>query len=463
MWIAIASGQGRGEAVEVGDEPVTIGSGESCALVVPDADVAPLHASVRREADGSLSVTALQDVRLDGRPVEGRTPLRDGARLQLADVELLVSERRPELLDDAAARHRQLDAAAEEVESPAEVEPVRGMRRGVRVATALGAAALAAAVVIGVLAVTDDDSEAGVDTAALVEEARPGTVRVEVSGPRGGGAGTGWVLDARRGLVVTNFHVVNGAKGFRVFAESGSAPADVLAAAPCDDVALLRIDAPRGLRALPLGRQSDVRPGDGVVALGYPANAGGTRELTSTAGVVSVTSAPVRSPAPDSPSLPNMLQTDAALNPGNSGGPLLDAEGRLVGMNTAVLTAQRGIPIQGQGYAIGVDRLRELLPALRRGESRGWPGFAIVVPDRRFLERRDLPDGLIAGAALPGTSAADAGLDRGEVLLVSIDGTRLRADMPSYCDAVEDLGGPAEVALIDRPGGRPRTVSLDFR
>jgi S1-C subfamily serine protease len=462
MWIAIASGQGRGEAVEVGDEPVTIGSGESCALVVPDADVAPLHASIRREDDGSLSVTALQDILLDGTPVEGRIPLRDGAKLQLADVELLVSEKRPDLLDDASARHRQLDAAAEEVEAPAEVEPVRGIRRGLRIATALGAAALVLAAVAAFTGMFGDDDAEAVDTAAIVDGARPGTVRVEVSGPGGGGAGTGWVLDARRGLVVTNFHVVNGGQAFRVVGESGSAPADVLAAAPCDDVAVLRLDAPRGLRALPVGDQSRVRAGDSVVALGYPANAGGTRELTSTAGVVSVANAPVRSPARTAPSLPNMLQTDAALNPGNSGGPLLDAEGRLVGMNTAVLTAQGGVPIQGQGYAIGADRLRELLPALRRGDSYGWPGFALTVPPERFLERRGLPAGLIAGFAVRGSSAARAGLGRAEVLLVSIDGRRLRRDMPSYCDAVRDIRGAADVALIDRPGGRPKTIALDF-
>jgi 2-alkenal reductase len=160
--------------------------------------------------------------------------------------------------------------------------------------------------------------------------------------------------------------------------------------------------------------------------------------------------------------MPNVIQTDAALNPGNSGGPLLDGGARLVGMNTAALSAKGGVPIQGQGYAIGVDRLREVLSTLRRGRSLGWPGFSLQVPSQRFLSRQHLPDGIVAGAAAPGSGAAEAGFDRAEVLLYAIDGRRLRRDMTSYCEAVRGLRGPVDIDVIEKPRGKPRRVTVSF-
>jgi S1-C subfamily serine protease len=463
VWVQIASGLGRGEAVEVDDEPITIGSGEGCRLRVPDAGVAALHASIRREDDGTVTITALSaghPVTLDGEVVEHTAPLREGAEIALADVCLSVGDQPPG--PAAEERAEQLAAAAEEVEGPRDVEPVAGVRRRVRLATALAGAALAAAVVLGVLAVAGTfSSSRGFDAAQVAARARPSTVRVDVSGPGIRGRGTGWVLDAGRGLIVTNFHVVNGATTFTVVAPSGSYDAGVVAAAPCDDIAVLHVARATGLRTMALGSQRDLHIGDQVAALGFPINLVGAPRLTTTAGVVSVVSATLASQR-QGPGLKGAVQTDAAINPGNSGGPLLDGRARLVGMNTEGFLSAHGEPIQNQGYAVGVDRMRQLLPGLARGHSRGWAGFSFAVPPQAFLTKRRLPAGLIAGAAVAGTPAARAGLEHAQVLLVSIAGRRVGRDVPSYCAAVAGAHGTVPVGVIARAGGRPRTLRMSF-
>src|SRR5207248_8327799 len=128
--------------------------------------------------------------------------------------------------------------------------------------------------------------------------------------------------------------------------------ATVVGVAPCDDLAVLKITDTSGMKTMQLGSQKGLSEGDNVVALGYPANASLNDNLTSTAGVVSVVRSSFRFPTPDSPQYPNMIQTDAALSPGNSGGPLIDDHKKLVGMNTAILVGIGGEPVQGQGYAI---------------------------------------------------------------------------------------------------------------
>lgn len=465
MWLRIASGQGLGEAVEVGDEPVTIGSGEGCRLRIPDADVAALHASVRREGDRVLLTVLASEppILLDGRPVEQTAELGEGAELLVADVTLAATSERPDS-GDLARRHRRLDHAVGEVEGPSEVEPVAGVRRRLRLATTLGVLALAVAAVLGALAIagTFSGGRGGLTTAQVVDQARAATVRIDVAGPGSAGEGSGWVLDARRGLVVTNFHVVNGSRSFSVTGAGGSTGAHVVAASPCDDIALLRVTDPTGLRAMALGSRGMVSPGDAVTALGFPANAGNQPHLTTTAGVVSVVSAPLDAPDRDTPSLPDVMQSTAAVNPGNSGGPLLDDQARLVAMNFATLNAQGGEPIQGQAYAIGVDRIRDVVPKLAQGRSLGWPGFSLRVPSAGFLAARRLPAGVVAGNALPGTPAARAGLGDGQVLLVGIAGHRIGRNLKSYCDAVHGLRGATTVQVIERPGGSPRSVRLSF-
>ncbi len=187
--------------------------------------------------------------------------------------------------------------------------------------------------------------------AVKVVSARPsffGEVRVE-------GQGSGVIV--RRDLVVTNAHVVEGAEAVTVvFDDGASAEARVLGADASHDLAVLAV--PTGDRpALPLGGSGALRLGQTVVALGYPLGLG----PTVTVGVVSGLHRSVEVSGPAGVEhLQGLLQTDAAINPGNSGGPLIDASGRLVGINTAGASAAAAENI---GFAIAID---EALPTLRR-------------------------------------------------------------------------------------------------
>ena len=247
-------------------------------------------------------------------------------------------------------------------------------------------------------------------TQDIVEQVAPSTVRVKANFRGQQSEGSGWVLDAGDGLVVTNFHVVSGGTEFDVIADGDSSDADLVAAAPCEDLALLKADETEGLEPLPLGSGADLRQGERVVALGYPANLSLGEDISSTAGVISVVTSSERLPVPDSPTFEDLVQTDAPLNPGNSGGPLVNEEGKLVGVNTAILTELGGQPIQGQGYAIGVDRVKEVVAELRRGRSAGWFGTGLVVPPRAS-QRRERLRGILATGAVPGTSGFENRLE----------------------------------------------------
>ena len=228
---------------------------------------------------------------------------------------------------------------------------------------------------------------------------------------------------------------------------------------------MLRVGSTDGLRTLQLGSQSGLEQGEEVVAIGYPANASNEDRLTSTAGVVSVVESAFRFPSPDSPQYANVVQTDAALNPGNSGGPLVDGEKRLVGVNTAILTSAQGAPVGGQGYAIGVDRVKQVVGDLREGRSQGWAGFGFLFATDKQARKEKLPtQGIVVSPAVPGSPAEKARIGPRGALLLALNGQKLDGTLTDYCSKVADAepGRPVPVTLLDKPGARPRTVQLPF-
>jgi S1-C subfamily serine protease len=235
-----------------------------------------------------------------------------------------------------------------------------------------------------------------------------------------------------------------------------------VAAAPCEDLAMLEVEGLDGRGAIALGEQDDVAQGDPVVALGYPVSASGGKSLTTTAGVVSSVRTPLRVPAPDQPRFTNLLQTDAALGAGNSGGPLVGADGRLVGVNTILFTGGVGNPTAEQGYAIGVDRVRDVLADFRDGRSRGWFGAGLLTPPPGVLQRERLPSGMLVTSAQDGTSADEQRLE--EVLITAIDGKRVRASLASYCRAVGDAesGDSLDMTVVTGLGGREQTIAVEL-
>ena len=173
------------------------------------------------------------------------------------------------------------------------------------------------------------------------------------------------MLDAQNGLIVTNGHVTNEASEFtvRIGDQTEERPATVVGVAPCEDLAVLKVQNTQGLKTLPLGSQANVQQGDQVIALGYPASLLADSALTTTQGVVSIVKTSVT--LGDGSTYANAIQTDAAINPGNSGGPLVNLDGELVGVNTFKTVASG---IEGQFYAIGVDRVKLIAPELRAGQ-----------------------------------------------------------------------------------------------
>ena len=384
----------------------------------------------------------------------------------MADDEPIAPEEDPEAALEALAegsapespaRRRRLARAA--------LFAVRDARRSARIGIGVGVAALLLALGVGVLALSrngDDDAPARAVTEDIVAKARPGTVYVRSRGIGQESSGTGVIVDAAKGLVLTNFHVIALGPDLQAGTPQRLDDAEVRAAAPCEDLALLHVEGLENRRAIPLGRQSDVLQGDQVVALGYPASASGGEELTSTAGVVSSVRTPLRIPAPDQPHFTNLVQTDAALGPGNSGGPLVGGGGRLVGINTILFTGSAEQPGSDQGYAIGVDTVREVLSDFREGRSRAWFGAGLLTPPPGILREQGLPPGMLVTGAQEGTTAEKLRLE--EVLLTAIDGRRVRSSLASYCRAVGDAqsGDELDMTVLAGPGGKRQTVSVEF-
>jgi putative serine protease PepD len=371
-----------------------------------------------------------------------------------AALEALAEESAPE----SPARRRRLARAA--------LYGFRDARRSARIGMAVGAVALAVAIAVGVLALAGDgeggsstlrSGGAGAQTREIVAKARGGTVYIRSRALGRQATGTGVVIDAGRGLVITNFHVV--ALGdLQAGTPNRLDDASIQAAAPCDDLALLEVEGLEERTAIELGDQGEVKQGDTVVALGYPVSASGGRSLTSTAGVVSSVNTALRIRAPDQPRYSNLVQTDAALAPGNSGGPLVGADGRLVGVNTIIISS--GGESATQGYAIGVDRVREVLADLRRGRSRAWFGAGVFTPSERFLRRERLPAGVLVTGAQGGTAAASSGLE--DVLVTAVDGRRVGRSLAGYCTAMgrHRSGDTVELTVIRTAGGEEQAVRV---
>jgi S1-C subfamily serine protease len=342
-------------------------------------------------------------------------------------------------------------------------------QRSLRRALMLGGAAAVLVVALVVLLVTGVIG-GGKDTQGKVEDAvrkvTPSTALIEVmrSGERAG-TGSGWVLGAGSGLIVTNAHVVNGGTEFKVAVGGKAQPAKVVGVAPCDDLAVLRVPSGAGMRTMALvDSQSQLKLGQTVVAVGFPQSASTDAHLTSTTGSVSVVRLAFNDVALDVPQYPNVTQTDVPINPGNSGGPLVDLDGRLAGVNSAGRTSANGRTIQGQGFAIGIDRVRQVVPQLRAGKSLGWTGMGFDYPPAPSLAKEGLPPGLLVTRALAGTPAAAAGFGKDPILVTAIAGKPVDNTLASYCQAVKDISSGQVVPFTVVRGSNPKkeTIRVGF-
>ncbi len=296
-------------------------------------------------------------------------------------------------------------------------------------------------------------------------------------GPQEGDAtGSGFVVD-RDGNIITNAHVVQGADSVEVsFDDSGdTVPAEVMGVDTSTDVAVLKVnpdDVKGGLTPLPLGDSSKAEVGDAVIAIGNPF--GYSRTVTT--GIVSGLQRQIQ--APNGFTIPDVIQTDASINPGNSGGPLLDGNGRVIGINSQIATGG-GQGSVGIGFAVPINTAKRLLPDLKAGETieRAYLGVQMQGVNKQLAEDLNLAadHGALIVEVTPGSPADDAGLRGGGTdtsqgvaaggdLIVAIDGKDMRDEKAvAAAVAAHKPGDKIEVEYYRGDEKKTATVELAKR
>ncbi|PIQ26375.1 hypothetical protein COW36_14670 [bacterium (Candidatus Blackallbacteria) CG17_big_fil_post_rev_8_21_14_2_50_48_46] len=289
------------------------------------------------------------------------------------------------------------------------------------------------------------------------------------------GAGSGFVID-KSGHVVTNFHVVNGAQRF--FVAFGnmehSYPADLVGFDQRSDLAILKVKAPQNmLNPVNLGDSANLQVGQTTVAIGNPFGLG----QTMTSGVVSSLGRKIQ--VEEGRVMSDLIQTDAAINSGNSGGPLFDSSGRVIGVNTLIYSPSGGSV--GVGFAIPINTVKRFIPdLLKYGKAQyPWMGVSVLALSPRLAQVLKLPvsSGLMVMQTYPGGAAAQSGLRGGnqkvylgnyEVylggdIILAVDGQPVKAenDLMNYLETRKRVGDSLKLTVLK--GGRGKPVTLNVR
>ncbi len=315
----------------------------------------------------------------------------------------------------------------------------------------------------------------------IYRAAAPGVVHITATGQTSdlfGGTqeqqavGSGFVID-KAGHIVTNFHVVEGASSVEVsFSNNESMKAKVVGKDPATDIAVLKVKAPsRALKPLTLGDSSAVRVGDQVIAIGNPL--GYDRSVTS--GIVSAVQRSITAPNQVS-TIGHVIQTDAALNHGNSGGPLLNANGEVIGVNAQIAPSSSNANI-GIGFAIPIDTVKQITSALiDHGKvEHAFLGIEAKAIDPQIAQIFHLPSnhGLMLARVIKGTGAAEAGLKAGTTevvvegeswpaggdLIVKADGRTMKS-IDNLRDVIADKKPGSSLKLELYRGANKMTVTV---
>lgn len=275
------------------------------------------------------------------------------------------------------------------------------------------------------------------------------------------GTGTGFIWD-QSGLVVTNFHVIQGASKVTItLSDNSSWDADIIGVAPDKDLALLKIDAPASkLQPIQVGDSSQLLVGNKVLAIGNPFGL----DYTLTVGVVSALGREID--AVTGRKIKGAIQTDAAINPGNSGGPLLNSDGKLIGVNTAIYSPSGGS--SGIGFAIPVNTVKTIIPQLLKYGKINRPVLGISIADDSIAKSNGI-QGVIVIEAQRGGPADRAGIRgirrdfRGNIqlgdVIIGIEGQQVD-NSDDLFSALEKHKAGDRVKLKVLRGDRKRVVRL---
>ena len=266
--------------------------------------------------------------------------------------------------------------------------------------------------------------------------------------------GSGFVID-KAGYIVTNYHVVGNAQSVKVsFSNNDSMKAEIIGKDPATDVALLKVQASsRALKPLSLGDSDGIHVGDQVAAIGNPLGL----DRSITLGIVSALHRSLTSP--EGTPIDRVIQTDAALNHGNSGGPLLNAQGQVVGVSSAISTGGAGEGNIGIGFAIPINTVRDVVAELKAQGHVDHPYLGVVTrPVSTTMARIfNLPvqKGLLVESVAAGSGADQAGLHGGaDQVVVEGESYQLGGDVITKADGmtVTNTEGLREIVSRHKPG-----------
>lgn len=270
--------------------------------------------------------------------------------------------------------------------------------------------------------------------------------------------GSGVIVDAKKGYVLTNNHVVENAKEIKIkLIDKRVIPAKIIGTDPKSDIAVLQIDV-NNIQQIPLGDSDKLRVGEWVLAIGSPFSA--NLSHTVTAGIISALGRSYVMPGNDH--YENFIQTDAAINPGNSGGALLNLDGELIGINTAIATGGMERSNRGVGFAIPSNMIKKVMNDLiEKGYVvRSWLGVYIQPVDDKTARALDLSnrDGALVSEIVPDSPADNAGMQIQDVI-IEFDGKKITD--PSHLKNVVSSTPPGKRSklLIVRDGNR-KTINI---
>ena len=465
MKLVFQSGPRAGQERRIDPgQSIVLGRDQDIDVPLDDSRVSRRHARLRVDANGTATIEDLGSTNgtvVNGRRIEGPTVVHEGDAISIGNTRVTFG-------GDAAQGG---GASTVIADAPRPSGGLTTMRKSVTRANRTAGAAIGIAAVVVVVAIvagallyanrTPSNDE-------LVAKLRPSVVLVETHTQYTSGWGTGWVLDADKGLIVTNNHVIAGANAVQVGGE-GVTPrnANIVGAAPCDDLAVIHVDDKAGFTTAKLGTQAALHQGDGVLVLGYPKTSSTQRNLVLTTGNVSVVSTAFEG-AGEINDLPNMILTTAKVNSGNSGGPLVNTKGEVVGVNSISNQID-------QNWSIGVDRVKDVTATLAGGHGLAWTGmtFEYLDPNEtdasgqpiraKILALLGLPNvpGLLVLEAVPNTEAADAGFGGQPRLITAIDDHPMDGTLKAYCAAVggKTSGQSAKFTVVSATGAGQATQS----